>query len=821
MAETTAVKESSQGTSGLDPQSQLREALGNGLIIQEAQAALKRLNSPELQPSFWDNFVFGAAAGQRKQEERALLHKQLQTLTVDLFNSGNIGLLPAVFRPLKEGEASQLLQANRTAREQAFALPRAEAEPYLSLFRPYQTAQGQPGPGALFGAEAARQAPTTFKSGAGVQSALNEALNNPDTAASMLNAVAAISGQERATMLRQQISTNAELRQQEAMRPILQNLQEEMGAGRAAPGQQSQVVPSQPATPAPGAPVPQAPMQQAPEMQATLAKAQSMGLNPLLVSAILGNERSGPGDISPKDARGRFQVIPATGAMYGATAQQLLDPGINEMVGLRYIRDLALPGGRYYDRTQGKPEAVLAAYFSGPGNVENGRIIDPSKSDGNMTVAQYVSKGLAQMAQAESGTGARGTAPSSFGAMAAGPAAPATGTAAQGQGLEQLGEFKVNYSQGTTLGPKGISSINPSEAKQRSAEAYVDQAMHLDPRLIPQALAAAAKKGAIPSPARMEQYRNVYSVGAIMAALARPEIAGIPEPDARFQAALRIAGQESQGLFNPQAVVGFRDPVLQEQAMVRMRQRETLTPQAEQVAGVEARRAGEREEQVRAGNVRGGVTGYEQVAKNTLFNVEKEEGAKFYINTRTGYPLSGDTPMADARQMINAGDAHKLSQKEYDDLTAIRKAAGAIGPYLRLVEQVYGPSGAWYMLTPAERAGATVAGMWNRLTQLKPSLVALARETEAQGTQLANLMGSKGTQTEQDVARALSAIPKGWGIPDTPETAKQLIDDLIGSFDGMAAATIHARPSNDPDKRYLDPFIYRPRIKVHVDLRRR
>lgn len=919
MAESTLVKQASMGSAGLSPE-EIMQAGQALYLVQEAQELQKRLKAPELQPTLIEQFMatkvpFAATGLQVKSEQRKQLMEYQKSLAEHFASTGQIALLPAVYAPLKPEEIQALVQGHLKQRQGAFALNRQIASPFTDA----QTAAIQPheygpaGPalfppgnqgalspaGVMLGQQALRP---TGQEAAG---RVDQALQNPDRAASMLLAVHAALGKDAADMLRQQLGTNLQQRKDQRMQPFMDSIQKEMQqesqAPRVAPvqsgtaGPSAQVMP--PAVLSEQAPVAQTAKGQEARLQATLVKAQTMGVNPSLVSAILGNEGSGDQSISPKGAGGRFQIMPNTGKMYGASAEQLLDSTINEVVGLRYIRDLADP--KKHPDIQGRPDLVMAAYFSGPGNVKDGHIVNPNKHDGTrekpgMTVAQYVANGMRRMqaftAQGQSNVpgATQAQTPADPGMMVAGPGAPASPTAqstpeeaaayrraqerqrfaaqrnatalgasaqaapvtqsqaqpqapipqaqpqvpvvaqapaqpsAQGgiptaPGLPNLQPFSVKYSQGTTLGPEGIKSIDPSQAKQKSAEVYTDQAMHQDPRLIPYALAEAAKKGAVPTPARLEHYTKVYSMGAMMAALGDTAVQAIPEADERFAQALRIASASAPaGLFDPKAVEGLRDPVLQAQAIERMKQRQQLTPLADDVAQREAERAGVKAEQTKAGDVRGGVTGYDQAAKNTLFNVEKEESAKFYTSTRTGYAISGDTPMTEVRQMLNSGEAHKLSAKEYDDLTTIRKAAGALKPYFKLIEEVYGRNGAWYMLKPSERPGATVASLWNRLIQLKPSLVALSRETEAQGTQLANIMGSKGTQTEQDIGRALGAIPKGWGIPDTPEVAQRLIYDLIGSFDGMAAATIHARPSNDPDKQYLDPYIYRPRIIVPV-----
>jgi soluble lytic murein transglycosylase-like protein len=62
---------------------------------------------------------------------------------------------------------------------------------------------------------------------------------------------------------------------------------------------------------------------------------------------------------SPKGALGLMQVMPATGARYGAgTPAELMDPRTNIDVGVRHLRELM-------DRFPGRLDLALAAYNAG------------------------------------------------------------------------------------------------------------------------------------------------------------------------------------------------------------------------------------------------------------------------------------------------------------------------------------------------------------------------------------------------------------------------------------------------------------------------
>jgi hypothetical protein len=112
--------------------------------------------------------------------------------------------------------------------------------------------------------------------------------------------------------------------------------------------------------------------------------------------AIVGTEGSKDSDVSPKGAIGKHQVMPATAAKYlkqlNLEADDLSVPSVNRKVAKMHMADLeALYPGR--------PDLAAAAYFSGSGNVDmqKGVIIDPTKSDGNMTTQQYVDNVMKKM----------------------------------------------------------------------------------------------------------------------------------------------------------------------------------------------------------------------------------------------------------------------------------------------------------------------------------------------------------------------------------------------------------------------------------------
>lgn len=120
-------------------------------------------------------------------------------------------------------------------------------------------------------------------------------------------------------------------------------------------------------------PTPQRPSGPAPWLPLIQEVSATQQLDWMLVEAVVHVEsRHQPQARSPKGALGLMQVIPATGARYGAgRPDELLDPRRNLAVGTRYLKDLL----RLF---QGRTDLALAAYNAGEGAVlRHGHRIPP------------------------------------------------------------------------------------------------------------------------------------------------------------------------------------------------------------------------------------------------------------------------------------------------------------------------------------------------------------------------------------------------------------------------------------------------------------
>lgn len=67
----------------------------------------------------------------------------------------------------------------------------------------------------------------------------------------------------------------------------------------------------------------------------------SLGIDPNLITAVIMTESGGnPNAIGSAGEIGLMQVMPATGAIYGVSRDQLFDPYYNVMAGATYLKDL-------------------------------------------------------------------------------------------------------------------------------------------------------------------------------------------------------------------------------------------------------------------------------------------------------------------------------------------------------------------------------------------------------------------------------------------------------------------------------------------------
>ncbi|GBD97006.1 MAG TPA: lytic transglycosylase domain-containing protein [Nitrospirae bacterium] len=90
--------------------------------------------------------------------------------------------------------------------------------------------------------------------------------------------------------------------------------------------------------------------------------ADEIGVNPSLAMAVAYIESGfNVNAVSPRGAVGVFQIIPATGEIYGVTRKELFEADVNIQVGIHYLKAML----RLFRDT----DLALAAYNAGPGKV--------------------------------------------------------------------------------------------------------------------------------------------------------------------------------------------------------------------------------------------------------------------------------------------------------------------------------------------------------------------------------------------------------------------------------------------------------------------
>ena len=107
---------------------------------------------------------------------------------------------------------------------------------------------------------------------------------------------------------------------------------------------------------------------------------QQYGVDPGFLEAIAsGGERSLAHEVSSKGATGVMQVLPGTAAPYGGG--DLTRPEVSIERAAQYVADLQ-------KKFPGRPDLVAAAYFTGPGAIQNGQV--PNRTDRITRAPQYV-----------------------------------------------------------------------------------------------------------------------------------------------------------------------------------------------------------------------------------------------------------------------------------------------------------------------------------------------------------------------------------------------------------------------------------------------
>ncbi len=181
-----------------------------------------------------------------------------------------------------------------------------------------------------------------------------------------------------------------------------------------------------------------------------------MGIDPATAYAINRNEGSKAGSISPKGALHEWQVTLPTAERYNFTEAQWRNPDNSRNIAGTILQDLER-------QFPGRPDLVLAAYFSGPGNIDKKTmtIIDPAIDDGTKnkpgkTVQEYVNEGMARYNQykaQQQGTTGQTAQPTQVQAQVQPPTAASTLAQAAAYRAQQQGLPTQQSTQGTGTQP--------------------------------------------------------------------------------------------------------------------------------------------------------------------------------------------------------------------------------------------------------------------------------------------------------------------------------------------------------------------------------
>src|SRR5262245_15780404 len=124
--EAEAVQAASQGMAGLSP-IELMRAGSAMATVQEMQRLQKAYNDKSLQPGLGEMILNVIGRGvlnpmfQARNEQKQLLAQQMRMYMANLFQTGQEGLMPALFKPMGDEEMQQLVQGHMAARQQAYA----------------------------------------------------------------------------------------------------------------------------------------------------------------------------------------------------------------------------------------------------------------------------------------------------------------------------------------------------------------------------------------------------------------------------------------------------------------------------------------------------------------------------------------------------------------------------------------------------------------------------------------------------------------------------------------------------------------------------
>ncbi len=552
------------------------------------------------------------------------------------------------------------------------------------------------------------------------------------------------------------------------------------------PGEITQTPMERPVTTGPGSTIMQ-------EQTGLAGRAQAAGANPRMVIALRATEGSKSWQVSPKGAASEFQLMPETARPYLSTEQQgwsvdrirttlKNDPKLAESVAIRHIKDLE---AIWPDN----PQAVAAAYFSGPGNVrKDGTIINWERHDGTATkpgttVRQYVDRFMQHYNGQNPGSEpAPGLTRGPGQALVSGlpdestpPGQVAQGQVARAQAPQaqtrpsdtSYRPFDVNAPRPVSKSTTGFSGGKLTWSDEEvpladAAAAHMAEAVSLDPANYKAAYLDLAQKKALPDPKQLQ----LIQAGVVRALYQRHEQSLINQgykgtSKALQTEALNRTVADTGIAMTPELATAIQNEPLNSDVITTLRERATLETQAG-LPGDALRKQQRESEELKARNIQK-QTG-EVRADMPL--AQLPDGPALAQK----YGVPGTTTLKELSSRVLLPDEIK---KQGEGVAKIQKS-------LSILEQYY------YATNPVEK-GAFLANLRGFLRDnfggrsFDPNMTEFKDLAHA----LAGILGpvateSGGRYSDKDIERYLLAIP---GSRLTAEQAGQrfkALGDILG-----------------------------------------
>lgn len=435
-----------------------------------------------------------------------------------------------------------------------------------------------------------------------------------------------------------------------------------------------------------------------------------------------------------------------------------------------------------------------------------------------------------------------------------------------GQTASTLPPFTIDYKYGARLGESQKTSVDFREAQVRSSANYINKAIASgQPETVLSALEAVYVGGGdvdnetlktlSPRVTQMFIERLIQETGQFPAAfqLARKALAPYGLFDGKIASELAdpgtVAAIQARGTVTGTAsgklTPTYRQAEQQETAIAGERSAQTAygaetgrqgatigqppgTPQAPGATSLpEAAAQTERE--------RGLQTAEQRVQRETAAHTAAARGqrlreadptagvSRFYVTTGVDgkTPLHTVSPSANYGNIVDSESTGAVKAVDKDSYTAIQKLKSLVPTLNNLtakLEKIYGPGGDFEKAAGLGRIPAGVTNIKNYLYQSNTDLRAAQREMASLTAPIARILsGDVGNLAVEEVQRYLSALPDLSGLPDTPELAAKLMNDIITNVNAQIGTRLDLSGFEHPTLKkpnFVSQDILTGRMKV-------